>query len=367
MLVSEFDFELPEDRIALRPVSPRHDARQLIVKGQAFQDKIVIEMTEHLNEGDLIVFNDTKVIPSYLFARRGDMETECNLHKRLSPIEWLAFIKKSKRLKVGDVLSFGEYFHQHDSHPLPNPPPSRGREVVMVSLTATITEKHDGGEVLLKFDCRAGELEGILVTIGMMPLPPYIASKRAVDAKDNDDYQTMFAKKDGAVAAPTASLHFTDELMEKISQKKIQAARLTLHVGAGTFLPMKVDDTKDHKMHAEWGEVSSEVADLINQTHKNGHRVIAVGTTVLRLLESATDEQGVTHQFLGDTDIFITPGYQFRCVDVLMTNFHLPKSTLFMLVSAFAGFDNMKSAYRYAIENSYRFYSYGDSSLLFRE
>lgn len=344
MLVSEFDFELPEDRIALRPVSPRHNARQLIVKGQSFQDKIVFEMTEQFNEGDLIVFNDTKVIPSYLFATRGDMETECNLHKRVSPIEWLAFIKKSKRLKVGDVLTFGE-----------------GK------LTATITEKHDGGEVLLKFDCGIGELETILTEIGLMPLPPYIASKRAVDEKDNDDYQTMFAKKDGAVAAPTASLHFTDELMAKISDKKIQTARLTLHVGAGTFLPMKVDDTKDHKMHAEWGEVSAEVAALINQTHKNGNRVIAVGTTVLRLLESATDERGVTHQFSGDTDIFITPGYKFRCVDVLMTNFHLPKSTLFMLVSAFAGFDNMKSAYRYAIKNNYRFYSYGDSSLLFRE
>ena len=344
MLVSEFDFELPEDRIALRPVSPSHSARQLIVKGKSLQDKIVFDMTEFLNEGDLIVFNDTKVIPSYLFAKRGDMNTECNLHKRISPIEWLAFIKKSKRLNVGDILTFGE-----------------GK------LTATITEKHDGGEVMLKFDCKAGELESILVEIGLMPLPPYIASKRAVDEKDNDDYQTMFAKKDGAVAAPTASLHFTDELIEKIKNKGIKTAQLTLHVGAGTFLPMKVDDTKDHKMHAEWGEVSSDVTKLINDTHKNGKKVIAVGTTVLRLLESATDEKGITHEFSGDTDIFITPGYKFRCVDVLMTNFHLPKSTLFMLVSAFAGFDNMKSAYHHAIKNNYRFYSYGDSSLLFRE
>ena len=344
MLVSDFDFELPEDRIALRPVSPRHSARQLIVRDNQFQDKTVFDMTDLLNENDLIIFNDTKVIPSYLFAKRGDMQTECNLHKRISPIEWLAFIKKSKRLNIGDILVFAD-----------------GK------LTASITEKHDGGEVLLKFDCNIGELESKLDEIGQMPLPPYIASKRAVDEKDNDDYQTMFAEKDGAVAAPTASLHFTDELLEKIVTKGIKTARLTLHVGAGTFLPMKVDDTKDHKMHAEWGEVSAEVANLVNQTHQNGGRVIAVGTTVLRLLESATDKDGITLPFSGDTDIFITPGYKFQCVDILMTNFHLPKSTLFMLVSAFIGLDVMKSAYNYAIKNKYRFYSYGDSSLLFRE
>jgi S-adenosylmethionine:tRNA ribosyltransferase-isomerase len=344
MLVSEFDFELPEDRIALRPVSPKHSAKQLIVRGQSLEDKTVFDMTDFLTEKDLIVFNDTKVIPSYLFANRGDMHTECNLHKRVSPVEWLAFIKKSKRLNIDDILVFGEGV-----------------------LTATITEKHDGGEVLLKFDCQVGELETKLHEIGLMPLPPYIASKRAVDEKDDVDYQTMFAEKEGAVAAPTASLHFTDELMSKITDKKIKTTRLTLHVGAGTFLPMKVDDTKDHKMHAEWGEVSAEAANLINHTHKNRGRVVAVGTTVLRLLESASDKNGITHSFSGDTDIFITPGYQFRCVDILMTNFHLPKSTLFMLVSAFAGFDNMKSAYKHAIENEYRFYSYGDSSLLFRE
>lgn len=344
MHVSEFDFDLPEELIALRPASPRDMAKQLIVKGATLADKIVRDMTEFLDEGDLIVFNDTKVIPSYLFARRGEMITECNLHKRVSSIEWLAFIKKSKRLKVADVLVFGE-----------------GR------ITATITEKHESGEVLLTFDCRAGELEVILAEIGLMPLPPYILSKRAVDAQDTRDYQTMFAKKDGAVAAPTASLHFTDDLMKKITDKKINTARLTLHVGAGTFLPMKTDNTEDHKMHAEWGEVSAEVASLINQTHAQGKRVVAVGTTVLRLLESATDEQGVCHAFSDETDIFITPGYQFRCVDMLMTNFHLPKSTLFMLVCAFAGIENMKKAYTHAIENGYRFFSYGDSSLLFRQ
>jgi len=343
MRVDEFDFELPEENIALRPAVPRHSAKQLIVRGNTFTDNIVENLADYLNAGDLIVFNDTKVIPSYLFAKRGDMITECNLHKRVSPIEWLAFIKKSKRLKLGDRLEFGEG-----------------------QLHATITEKHDGGEVLLTFDCIAGQLEPLLAEIGLMPLPPYIASKRAVDDKDKDDYQTMFAIKEGAVAAPTASLHFTDDLIEKLNAKGINAARLTLHVGAGTFLPMKVDDTDDHVMHAEWGEVSKDVAELINQTHQNGKRVIAVGTTVLRLLESATDEQGITHPFSGDTAIFITPGYKFRCVDILMTNFHLPKSTLFMLVCAFAGVENMKSAYQYAINHGYRFYSYGDSSLLFR-
>lgn len=341
MRVDDFDFHLPEELIALRPAVPRHAARQLIVKGDAISGNHVEHLASHLEEGDLIVFNDTKVIPSYLFAKRGEMVTECNLHKRVSPIEWLAFIKKSKRLNVGDILVFGE-----------------GR------LTATITEKHEGGEVLLQFDVKIGELESLLAEIGLMPLPPYIASKRDVDDKDKDDYQTMFAQKEGAVAAPTASLHFTDELMTKLEARGVLSAKLTLHVGAGTFLPMKVDDTKDHVMHAEWGEVSEEVAHLVNQTHAKGRRVIAVGTTVLRLLESASDENGHTHPFSGDTDIFITPGYQFRCVDVLMTNFHLPKSTLFMLVCAFAGMDNMKSAYDYAIKNKYRFYSYGDSSLL---
>jgi S-adenosylmethionine:tRNA ribosyltransferase-isomerase len=343
MRVELFDFELPESSIALRPSIPRHDAKQLIVRGNDLEDKTVINLPDYLEEGDLIVFNDTKVIPSYLFATRGEMHTECNLHKRISPVEWLAFIKKSKRLNVGDILSFGE-----------------GR------LHATIVEKHDGGEVLLKFDCVAGQLESILAEIGLMPLPPYIASKRAVDAKDAEDYQTMFAERDGAVAAPTASLHFTDELLEKLENRKINFAKLTLHVGAGTFLPMKVDDTNDHVMHAEWGEVSRDVAELINATHQNGKRVIAVGTTVLRLLESATDERGGTHPFSGDTAIFITPGYRFRCVDLLMTNFHLPKSTLFMLVCAFAGFEQMKSAYAHAINSGYRFYSYGDSSLLFK-
>lgn len=343
MLVSHFDFYLPEERIALRPVSPRHAARQLVVKGTDFLNESVWDMTDQLQAGDLIVFNDTKVIPSYLFATRGQMATEINLHKRISATEWLAFAKKTKRLRVGDILDFGG-----------------GR------LQAHIIEIHDGGEILLHFDVRAGELEGLLAEIGLMPLPPYIASKRAVDNKDITDYQTMFAMREGAVAAPTASLHFTSELMQKIKDKNIQTTQITLHVGAGTFLPMKVDDTCDHVMHAEWGQVSSEAAELINATHKAGGRVVAVGTTVLRLLESATNEKGVTRPFSEDTAIFITPGYTFRCVDILMTNFHLPKSTLFMLVCAFAGAEIMKDAYAHAIKNEYRFYSYGDSGLLFR-
>lgn len=348
MRVDLFDFDLPEERIALRPVSPRHSARQLIVnhpdQGEgSLADSTVFDFPLLLNDRDLIIFNDTKVLPSYLFARRGEMMTEVNLHKRESPIEWLAFAKKTKRLNVGDVLVFGEG-----------------------ALSAKITEKHDGGELRLLFDVRAGELEGLLAKVGMMPLPPYIASRRAVDELDADDYQTMFARKEGAVAAPTASLHFTPELMAAIESRGVKSSRVTLHVGAGTFLPVKADDTNDHKMHSEWGSVSEEVAALINETHKQGGRVLAVGTTVLRILETASGEDGIIHPFSGDTSIFITPGYKFRCVDILMTNFHLPKSTLFMLVCAFAGTKTMKAAYEHAISNNYRFYSYGDSGLLFK-
>lgn len=348
MRVDLFDFDLPEERIALRPVSPRHSARQLIVNhperdSGSLVDSTVFDFPGLLNDRDLIVFNDTKVLPSYLFARRGEMTTEVNLHKRESPIEWLAFAKKTKRLNVGDILVFGEG-----------------------ALTATITEKHEGGELRLLFDVRAGELEELLAKVGMMPLPPYIASKRAVDEHDADDYQTMFAREEGAVAAPTASLHFTPELMAAIESRGIKTAKVTLHVGAGTFLPVKADDTNDHKMHSEWGSVSEDVAALINETHKQGGRVLAVGTTVLRILETASSDDGITHPFSGDTSIFITPGYKFRCVDILMTNFHLPKSTLFMLVCAFAGTKTMKAAYEHAISNNYRFYSYGDSGLLFK-
>lgn len=344
MKVDLFDFDLPESAIALRPAEPKDSARMLIVKDGNFTDAQVCDLSEFLTSKDLIVFNDTKVIPAYLIGRRGEAQFECNLHKRESPIEWRAFAKKAKRLKTGDLIEFGEGL-----------------------LTATITEKGEGGEILLRFDVKAGELERKLEDVGTMPLPPYIASKRDVDEKDSSDYQTIFASRDGAVAAPTASLHFTENLLSALSRGGVRSATLTLHVGAGTFLPVKAEDTNDHKMHAEWGEISPLVADLINETRRQGGRVIAVGTTVLRLLESASSPEGLVQPFQGETRIFITPGYKFRTVDILMTNFHLPKSTLFMLVSAFAGLKTMKEAYAHAIKTGYRFYSYGDSSLLFRD
>jgi S-adenosylmethionine:tRNA ribosyltransferase-isomerase len=344
MRVDLFDFDLPEDRIALRPAVPRDSAKMLVVQpGEELQDRCVLDLADFLTPNDIIVFNDTKVIPAQLYGMRGDMHVECNLHKRESPVVWKAFAKKTKRMKVGDRIVFGE-----------------GR------LSAQIEAVGEGGELTLSFDVRPGELEPLLAEVGMMPLPPYIASKRGIDEKDASDYQTMFARKEGAVAAPTASLHFTESMLEKIRAKGIETATLTLHVGAGTFLPVKADDTADHKMHAEWGEISPATTEKLNAVKKRGGRIVAVGTTALRLLESAADETGEIQPFAGDTAIFITPGYKFRAVDVLMTNFHLPKSTLFMLVSAFAGLETMQRAYRHAIESGYRFYSYGDSSLLFR-
>lgn len=344
MKVDLFDFTLPESAIALRPADPKDSAKMLVVKDGSFVDSQVCNLAEFLTSKDLIVFNDTKVIPAYLVGRRGEAGFECNLHKRESPIEWRAFAKKAKRLKVGDLIEFGEGL-----------------------LTAIIAEKGEEGEILLRFDVKAGELERKLEEVGTMPLPPYIASKRDVDDKDSSDYQTIFASRDGAVAAPTASLHFTENLLSALSKRGVRSTTLTLHVGAGTFLPVKAEDTKDHKMHAEWGEISPVAANLINETRRQGGRIIAVGTTVLRLLESASTPEGNVQSFQGETRIFITPGYRFRTVDILMTNFHLPKSTLFMLVSAFAGLKTMKEAYAHAIKTGYRFYSYGDSSLLFRD
>lgn len=346
MRVDLFDFELPEDRIALRPASPKDSAKMLVVKDGKLEDFCISNLPLFLTAKDAIVFNDTKVIPAQLYGRRGNMEIECNLHKRLGPVDWRAFAKRTKRMKVGDQIIFGEGI-----------------------LNAEITQisQDDGiGQIDLKFGCKPGELETILAKVGLMPLPPYIASKRGIDAEDKHDYQTIFAKNDGAVAAPTASLHFTEELLRQIDATGAMRQSLTLHVGAGTFLPVKADDTNDHKMHAEWVEISSEVADRLNQVKAQGGRIFAVGTTVLRSLESASDASGVLKAFSGDTNIFITPGYKFRFVDCLITNFHLPKSTLFMLVSAFAGLDNMKAAYQYAIDKNYRFYSYGDASLLYK-
>jgi S-adenosylmethionine:tRNA ribosyltransferase-isomerase len=343
MDVDLFNFELPKKLIALRPASSRDGARLLVVDGKNLEDKIVSQIPDYLAPGDLMIFNDTRVIPARLTGKRRDAKVEITLHMDMHDGIWKAFAKPAKKLKQNDVINFKD------------------------DLEAFIIEKGDVGEVTLRFNHKGDGLRAALNKSGVMPLPPYIASQRAIDDQDLEDYQTIYSKNDGAVAAPTAGLHFTSALEKAIDQKGVKRAYITLHVGAGTFLPVKVNDTDDHKMHHERGEISAEVADMINETHVNGKKVIAVGTTSMRLLEAATNEKGITSAFQGSTDIFITPGYKFRCVDILMTNFHLPKSTLFMLVSAFAGYETMKKAYAHAIEQEYRFYSYGDSSILFRE
>jgi S-adenosylmethionine:tRNA ribosyltransferase-isomerase len=337
--VDLFDFDLPPERIALRPVVPRDAARMLVVGKDGLADKSVRDLPSILRPGDCLVFNDTRVIPAQLEGMRGNAKIGATLHKREGLRTWRAFVRNAKRLHDGDVIDFGS------------------------GVTATARDRGADGSWLLDF---SGEepVEILLERAGTMPLPPYIASKRAIDARDADDYQTMFAVEKGAVAAPTASLHFTPELMTAVSNAGIAHETLTLHVGAGTFLPVKSDDTDDHAMHAEWGRIDAETAARLNAVRASGGRVIAVGTTVLRLLESAADETGMLQSFNGDTAIFITPGYRFKAIDGLMTNFHLPKSTLFMLVSALMGLETMQSAYAHAIANDYRFYSYGDSSLL---
>lgn len=340
MKVSDFDFELPEEVIALRPVVPRDAAKMLVVRPEGIEDRAVLDLAEHLTEKDILVFNDTKVLPVRLSGRIGEGKVEATLLKPLGDNKWSALCKPGKRFKPGTKVDFD-------------------------GLAAEVISKHPDGEIILQF--HANNLLEAIENKGKMPLPPYIAKKRAVDAQDLDDYQTLYAKNKGAIAAPTAGLHFTPRMLEKLKSKGVQTAFLTLHVGAGTFLPIKVSNTENHIMHSEWGEISKAVADKINETRKNGGRVVAVGTTSLRLLESAADENGNIHPFKGETDIFITPGYRFKAVDVLMTNFHLPASTLFMLVSAFSGLDQMKAAYKYATQNDYRFYSYGDSCLLMRE
>jgi S-adenosylmethionine:tRNA ribosyltransferase-isomerase len=340
MKVDLFDFELPVERIALRPARPRDAARMLIVRESGpFEDRGVRDLPQMLRAGDVLVFNDTRVIPAQLEGRRGGAKIGATLHKRIDLRRWQAFVRNAKRLRPGDVAEFGG------------------------GVTAVAEERLADGSFVLFFE---GEepVEVLLERAGRMPLPPYIAGKRDTDEQDRLDYQTMFAAEDGAVAAPTAALHFTPELIAALDAAGIGRETLTLHVGAGTFLPVKADDTADHAMHSEWGRVERDVADRLNAARKAGGRLIAVGTTSLRLLESATGDDGMIGEFSGDTDIFITPGYQFRAVDGLMTNFHLPKSTLVMLVSALMGRERMLSAYRHAIENEYRFYSYGDSSLL---
>lgn len=346
MKVSDFDFDLPEERIALRPARPRDAARMLVIGDDGLIDAGVADLPGLLCAGDIMVFNDTRVIPARLRGvrradgSRGEARIELLLHKRADDREWQAFARPGKRLRPGDDIHIGD-------------------------LVAKVMMKGEGGELLVRFDRSGCELDLAILELGEMPLPPYIAGKRASDEGDHADYQTMFAARDGAVAAPTASLHFTEGLMGRLSEAGIGHVTLTLHVGAGTFLPVKAEDTADHRMHAEWGEITAEAADRLNQVRRKGGRIVAVGTTSLRLLESAADESGLIRPFADETEIFITPGYRFRAVDVLMTNFHLPKSTLFMLVCAFAGLDVMKEAYSHAIESGYRFYSYGDSTLIF--
>lgn len=359
MRVDLFDFELPEDRIALRPAEPRDSARLLVVRPGAprrLDDRIVRDLPDFLRPGDAIVVNDTKVIPARLDGVRVRGENvariEATLHKREAPDRWRAFLRPAKRVNAGERIRFGEA--------------SESMACLLASLDAEVVEKNDGGEAVLQFALTGAALDDAIVSLGHMPLPPYIAGKRKEDAKDERDYQTLFAEKPGAVAAPTAGLHYTPELIAALEAKGVSIHRVTLHVGAGTFLPVKADDTADHKMHAEYGIVTEETARALNEVHARGGRVMCTGTTSLRIIESASGEDGKVRAFAGDTSIFITPGYRFRAVDLLLTNFHLPRSTLFMLVSAFSGLDAMKEAYAHAIGAGYRFYSYGDACLLHR-
>ncbi len=354
MLVDDFDFDLPGDLIALHPVSPRDSARMLFVgSGGEISDRVVTDLSRILRPNDVLVVNDTRVIPAELngVRVRGEFRAKVsfNLHKREGDSHWIAFARPAKRLKIGDRVIFG---------------PENDRGCATTGLHAQVCNVDDGGQVELKFDLAGAYLDEAIKSHGAMPLPPYIGAKRALEPRDEFDYQTMFAKFDGAVAAPTAGLHFTPELEQSLNNLGVVLEKVTLHVGAGTFLPVKAMDTKDHKMHAEWGEVSKQTVERIKTAKANGGRVVAVGTTSLRLLEAASLATGDLETFSGDTDIFITPGFRFKCVDMLMTNFHLPRSTLFMLVSAFCGSDVMKKAYTHAILNKYRFYSYGDASLL---
>src|ERR1700688_4736116 len=351
-----FDFELPADRIALRPASPRDSARMLIVQpGSALDDRVVADLPLLLQPGEQLVVNDTKVIPAQLKGRRIGRETEpkieATLIKRLDGSRWQALVKPAKKLLPGDVVRFG----------------NEGKVCLLGHLDAQVEQKGEDGEVTWSFSFHGPALDQAIAELGSPPLPPYIASKRAPDERDAADYQTMFAANEGAVAAPTAGLHFTPALETVLRERGIGIHRITLHVGAGTFLPVKVDDTAGHKMHSEWGTISADTAGALNAARAKGGRIVAVGTTSLRLLESATAKDGTIQPFAGDTAIFITPGYRFRAVDILLTNFHLPRSTLFMLVAAFSGLETMKRAYAHGIDTGYRFYSYGDACLLFRD
>ena len=364
MRTDEFDFALPEDRIALRPAAPRDSARLLVVRPGAAverEDRTMGDLPSLLRSGDALVVNDTKVMPANLHGRRlgrgvgGDASDRepaiaATLIRRLDGSRWRALVRPAKRLKPGDVVRFG----------------AEGRVCFLEQLDATVEEKGEGGEVTFAFAFHGAALDDALAERGDMPLPPYIGSRRTVDERDRTDYQTMFAREEGSVAAPTAGLHFTENLVQALRERGIALHRVTLHVGPGTFLPVKADDTSGHHMHPEWGVVSAETAAALNATRRAGGRIVAVGSTSLRLIESAAAEDGTLAAYCGETALFITPGYRFRAVDAMLTNFHLPRSTLFMLVSAFCGLDVMRRAYAHAIENGYRFYSYGDACLLFR-
>ncbi len=355
MKVDIFDFDLPKELIASQPVTPRHASRLLDLSSEgSIVDRHFSDLPDLLEKGDVLVCNDTKVIPARLYGRRGGALVEVTLYHPVDGLTWWSFVKNAKRLKPQDVISFcNDEISAEES-----------------DFSAEVLEKNSEDGVLLKFNCNEDKLPDLLQKFGFMPLPPYI--KRDRPGKDSlwhkfddkENYQTVYARCEGAVAAPTAGLHFTPEIMHRLKEKGVNQIFITLHVGAGTFLPVKSENTEDHKMHAEYGIITPAAAAAVNAAHQQGHRVIAVGTTSLRLLESAADAQGIVHPFVGETDIFITPGYKFKIIDMLITNFHLPKSTLFMLVSAVAGLETMQKAYKHAIAEKYRFYSYGDSSIL---
>jgi S-adenosylmethionine:tRNA ribosyltransferase-isomerase len=348
-----FDFHLPADRIALEPADPRDSARLLVVSPDGREDRRFGELPCLLRSGDALVFNDTRVIRAALEGERVRGEARArisfNLHKRVDESRWRAFARPAKRLAIGDRIRFG-----HD-----------GRVCFLGTLDATVAQIGEGGEVELSFSMHSAYLDQAIEALGDPPLPPYIVDKRGLEPADASRYQTIYARREGAVAAPTAGLHFTDRILRSLDKHGISRHFVTLHVGAGTFLPVKTEDTSQHHMHAEWGEVSPETASSLNRVHANGGRIVAVGTTSLRLLEHCTRSDGVIEPFAGETDLFITPGYRFKAIDLLVTNFHLPRSSLFMLVAAFAGLDTMKRAYEHAIDSGYRFYSYGDACLLY--
>ncbi len=357
MRVNLFDFDLPPERIALRPAKPRDAARLLVIRPHGsprFEDRTILDLPKQLAPGDVLAVNDTRVIRAGLDGVRVRGKTsariEATLFRREGADLWRAFARPAKRLREGDVIRFAA---------------ANSMESSAKSLDAEVVSKGGEGDVLLKFVVSTETLDKAIERVGQMPLPPYISSRRRADRKDTQDYQTLFAQKPGAVAAPTASLHFTPRLIAALAARKVSIQRVTLHVGAGTFLPVKVSDAKDHKMHAEWGEVSETAADALNHARRSGGRIVAAGTTSLRILESAARPDGRFAAFAGETSIFISPGYRFKTADVLLTNFHLPRSTLFMLAAAFSGIETMRAAYGHAIAENYRFYSYGDACLLF--